>query len=71
MGATISTELRGLKVQRKPEESAVFNPPECQMRGAWANELVSTFGQPYLRLLVLHAVGEDFFIPLNVRYEVR
>lgn len=78
MGSMISTELHGLRIQCKPEEFAVFNPPEGQTCAAWAGEFVSAFGG-YLDnaddtsacRYCPYSVGEDFFLPLNIRYEDR
>ena len=44
VSSMISTELHGLKITCKPNEFAVFNPPDGQTRSAWANESVSSFG---------------------------
>ena len=78
MGAMITTELHGLKIQCKPDEFAVFNPPEGQTCSAWAGEFVSAFGG-YLDnadstsacRYCPYSVGEDFFLPLNIRYDNR
>ena len=78
MGAMITTELHGLKIQCKPDEFAVFNPPEGQTCSAWAGEFVSAFGG-YLDnadstsacRYCPYSVGEDFFLPLNIRYDDR
>ena len=40
----IATELHGLKIQCKPDEFTVFQPPTGQTCGTWANEFVSAFG---------------------------
>ena len=76
MGAMITTELHGLKIKCKPDEFAVFNPPEGQTCSAWAGEFVSAFGG-YLDnadstsacRYCPYSVGEDFFLPLNIRYD--
>ena len=78
MGAMITTELHGLKIQCKPDEFAVFNPPDGQTCSAWAGEFVSAFGG-YLDnadstsacRYCPYSVGEDFFLPLNIRYDDR
>ena len=78
VSAMISTELHGLKIQCKPDEFAVFDPPEGQTCSTWANEFVSSFGG-YLDnandtsdcRYCPYAVGEDYFLPLNIRYEDR
>ena len=75
VNAMISTELHGLKITCKPEEFAVFNPPEGQTCGAWANEFVTAFGG-YLDnandtsacRYCKYAVGDEFFLPLNIRF---
>jgi len=78
MGAMISTELHGLEIQCTPQEFSVFEPPEGQTCNVWATEFVSAFGG-YLDnasdtsgcRYCPYAVGEDFFTPLNIRYEDR
>ena len=78
MGAMISTELHGLKIECKSNEFSVFEPPEGQTCSAWANEFVSAFGG-YLDnandtsacRYCPYSVGEDFFVPLKIRYDDR
>jgi len=78
MGAMISTELHGLKIECESNEFSVFDPPEGQTCSAWASEFVSSFGG-YLDnandtsacRYCPYAVGEDFFVPLKIRYEDR
>jgi len=78
MSAMVSTELHGLKIECKSDEFSVFDPPAGQTCSAWANEFVSAFGG-YLDnandttacRYCPYAVGEDFFVPLNIRYDNR
>ena len=78
MGSMIPTELHGLRITCKPDEFAVFNPPEAQTCSAWAGEFVSAFGG-YLDnandtsacRYCPYSVGEDFFLPLNISYGTR
>ena len=78
MGAMISTELHGLKIECRSNEFSVFEPPEGQTCSAWASEFVSAFGG-YLDnaddtsacRYCPYSVGEDFFVPLKIRYEDR
>ena len=78
MGAMVSTKLHRLEIECKPDEFTVFEPPAGQTCGAWANEFVSAFGG-YLDnandtsacRYCQYSVGEDFFVPLNIRYEDR
>jgi ATP-binding cassette subfamily G (WHITE) protein 2 (SNQ2) len=75
MGAMVSTELHGLKIQCKSNEFSLFDPPSGQTCTAWANEFVSAFGG-YLDnpddtsacRYCPYAVGDDFFLPLNISY---
>jgi len=78
VSSMISTELHGLKITCKSNEFAVFNPPEGQTCITWSNEFVSAFSG-YLDNAsdtsacrhCPYSVGEDFFLPLNIRYEDR
>ena len=71
MGVMVSTELHGLKIQCKPNEFAMFNPPEGQICGAWANEFLSAFGgyldnanNTFACQYCPYAVGEDSYAPM-------
>ena len=44
MVVMIATELHGLKIQYKPNEFSVFDPPQGQTCSAWASEFMSSFG---------------------------
>ncbi|TFY82436.1 hypothetical protein EWM64_g1573 [Hericium alpestre] len=78
MSAMLSTELHGLKFTCKPEEFAIFNPPSGQTCQQWASDFVSAFGG-YLDnsndtsacRYCQYAVGEEYLLPLNIRYDNR
>ncbi|OBZ78638.1 Brefeldin A resistance protein [Grifola frondosa] len=78
LSAMLSTELHGLVVRCKPEEFTLFSPPEGQTCQNWAEEFVTGFGG-YLDnpndttacRYCQYSVGDEFFLPLNIRYENR
>ncbi|THH06687.1 hypothetical protein EW146_g9533 [Bondarzewia mesenterica] len=78
LAAMLSTELHGLKIFCRPEEFNVFNPPSGQTCGNWANDFVNAFGG-YLNnpndtsncQYCQYAVGDEFFLPLNIRFDNR
>ncbi|KAI0059439.1 hypothetical protein BV25DRAFT_1828964 [Artomyces pyxidatus] len=78
LGAMVSTEFHGLTVRCKADEFAVFNPPSGQTCLAWAGDFVTSFGG-YLDnpndnegcRYCQYAVGDEYFTPLNIRYDNR
>ncbi|KAI0830812.1 ABC-2 type transporter-domain-containing protein [Trametes gibbosa] len=78
MSAMLSTELHGLEITCKADEFIPFNPPSGQTCQQWANEFVTGFGG-YLDnpndmtscRYCQYEVGDQFFLPLNIRYENR
>ncbi|TFY58327.1 hypothetical protein EVG20_g8195 [Dentipellis fragilis] len=78
LAAMLSTELHGLVIQCRPEEFSIFPPPANQTCGEWANEFVAASGG-YLDnpndtaacRYCQYAVGDEFFLPLNIRYDNR
>ncbi|KAI0673630.1 ABC-2 type transporter-domain-containing protein [Trametes maxima] len=78
MAVMVSTELHGLKITCRPDEFIPFNPPTGQTCQQWAGEFVSGFGG-YLDnpaditacRYCQYSVGDEFFVPLNIRYENR
>jgi len=78
LSAMLATELHGLKIQCQAEEFAIFDPPSGQTCYTWANEFVTAFGgyinNPNATATCQYCqyqTGDDFFTPLNVRYENR
>ncbi|ETW86763.1 ABC transporter [Heterobasidion irregulare TC 32-1] len=78
LSAMLSTELHGLMIRCKLDEFVVFNPPSSQTCQAWASSFVSAFGG-YLDnpndttacRYCQYSVGDEFFLPLNIRFENR
>jgi len=78
LSAMLSTELRGLQIQCKPEEFAIFNPPFGQSCATWANDFVDAFGG-YLEnpsdtqacRYCRYKVGDEYITWLNMSYENR
>ncbi|KAF8633557.1 hypothetical protein AX15_001356 [Amanita polypyramis BW_CC] len=75
LAAAISTELHGLAIRCKPDEFAVFSPPTGQTCGQWAQSFVDVFGGYIDNINATTAcrycqfkVGEEFFLPLNIKY---
>ncbi|KAF8640630.1 hypothetical protein AX17_000290 [Amanita inopinata Kibby_2008] len=78
LGATVSTELHGLVIRCKSDEFAVFNPPAGQTCAQWAQSFVDVFGGYIDNVNATSAcrycqfkVGDEFFLPLNIRFENR
>ncbi|KAG6331298.1 hypothetical protein ID866_7790 [Astraeus odoratus] len=78
VSAMLSTELHGLPIRCAQNEFVVFNPPTNQTCAEWAGDFVTAFGG-YLddpdATTACHychyAVGDEFFLPLNMRFENR
>ncbi|KIJ54162.1 hypothetical protein M422DRAFT_25123 [Sphaerobolus stellatus SS14] len=78
LGGMLSTELHGLEIICDPDEFAIFNPPAGQTCLAWAGDFVSEVGG-YLDnpnateacKYCQYKVGDEFFEPLNIRFEDR
>ncbi|KAI0660568.1 ABC-2 type transporter-domain-containing protein [Cubamyces menziesii] len=78
MSAMISTELHGLSITCNPDEYIPFNPPDGQTCMEYAKEFIQGFGG-YLNnpnatsncFYCQYEVGDQFFLPLNIRYENR
>ncbi|OSD06180.1 hypothetical protein PYCCODRAFT_1384259 [Trametes coccinea BRFM310] len=76
--AMVSTELHGLTITCNPDEFIQFNPPSGQTCQQWAGEFVDGLGG-YLAnpndttacRYCQYSVGDQFFLPLNIRYEDR
>ncbi|RPD82151.1 hypothetical protein L226DRAFT_497300 [Lentinus tigrinus ALCF2SS1-7] len=78
LGAMLSTELHGLTIQCKANEFIPFNPPSGQTCIQWANEFVQGFGgyidnpnDTSACRYCQYSVGDQFYEPLNIRYENR
>ncbi|KAG2022687.1 ABC transporter [Coprinopsis cinerea AmutBmut pab1-1] len=78
LAAMLSTELHGLAIKCKPDEFAVFNPPTGETCASWAQEFVDRFGgyldNPLDTIACRYCqykVGDEFFVPLNIRFENR
>jgi len=68
----------GLKITCNPEEFTVFNPPLGETCATWANDFVQYFGgyldNPTESALCRYcpiAVGDEYYTPLNIRFENR
>ncbi len=68
----------GLVIRCKSDEFTRFDPPSGQTCAAWANDFVQGFGgyldNPNDTLACRYcqyAVGDQFFLPLNIHYENR
>ncbi|KDQ63068.1 hypothetical protein JAAARDRAFT_202584 [Jaapia argillacea MUCL 33604] len=78
LSAMLSTELHGLSIQCQSDEFSVFNPPSGQTCQTWASDFVAGFGG-YLDnpndtegcRYCQYKVGDEFFLPLNIRYSDR
>jgi len=78
LGAMLSTELHGLRVQCEPGEFAIFNPPTNQSCATWANDFVGAFGGYLDNPMDTEAcrycqykVGDEYTMQLNMSYENR
>ena len=68
----------GLSITCRPDEFSVFNPPSGQTCQQWAGDFVNSFGG-YLNNpnatssceYCQYSVGDQYFTPLNIRYENR
>jgi len=75
MSGLLVTELRGLNIQCRDDEFAVFNPPAGQTCQQWAGTFVTNFGG-YLQngdatsncQYCQYRIGDDFYKPLNMQY---
>ncbi|OSX66986.1 hypothetical protein POSPLADRAFT_1072131 [Postia placenta MAD-698-R-SB12] len=78
LSTMLATELHGLKIECAASEFNLFNPPSGQTCQQWAGEFVAGFGG-YLNnpnateacQYCQYAVGDQFFEPLNIRYDNR
>jgi len=68
----------GLAVRCQPDEFAVFNPPPGQTCGTWGDSFVQTFGGYIDNIsdtvacrFCQFSVGDEFYEPLNIRYDNR
>lgn len=78
LAAMVSTELHGLVIRCKPDEFAIFNPPDGQTCAAWGQDFVDRFGGYIDNLNATvacrycqFAVGDEFFLPLNIEFSKR
>ncbi|KIJ41874.1 hypothetical protein M422DRAFT_171852 [Sphaerobolus stellatus SS14] len=78
LAGMLSTELHGLEITCNPDEFAVFNPPAGETCHTWAKEFVDVF-KGYIDnpnatescRYCQYRVGDEFFEPLNIRFENR
>ncbi len=74
----LTYDFSGLEITCKSDEFIPFNPPSGQTCQQWAGEFVTGFGG-YLDnpndttacRYCQYEVGDQFFLPLNIRYENR
>lgn len=77
-GTLLTYDHSGLEITCKADEFIPFNPPSGQTCQQWAGEFVTGFGG-YLDnpndttacRYCQYEVGDQFFLPLNIRYENR
>ena len=65
-------------IRCKPDEFAIFNPPDGQTCAAWGQDFVNKFGGYIDNLNATvacrycqFAVGDEFFLPLNIEFGKR
>lgn len=78
LAAMVSTELHGLVIRCNSDEWTIFTPPPGQTCSTWGQDFVHNFGG-YIDNLndtaacryCQYAVGDQYFLPLNIRFSQR
>ncbi|KAJ3545283.1 hypothetical protein NMY22_g2500 [Coprinellus aureogranulatus] len=78
LASMVSTELHGLVIQCRPDEWAVFNPPDGQTCGEWAQDFVTVAGgyidnvnDTIACRYCQFRFGDEFYTPLNIDFSNR